>query len=339
MWIQGLHSASILNTKLEETAQTMKNVFTRYGGIVIGSIYGLTMRLIFGHPFDRSDFTDLFSVTFIWIVPIVIGIIPIMLATKEQLTSAAYQISRPILTVFLFFLIAFTTGIEDIICIIIISVPFLIAAGIGGYAFAKLVEKRRNRNGIIYSLFIVPLLSGFVEEKFQTPSQTYQVNTVVIINSTPDVIWENVVRVKEIEQDEYKKGFFNYAGIPRPLYAELDTDTIGATRIGHFEGGLTFKETVTTWERNKRVAFDITVIPSSIRQTIFDQHVLKGDHFTFLNASYDLEPIADGQTRLTLSSTYQLDTKINGYSSFWGQKLLTDFQGRLLEVIKRRCDE
>jgi hypothetical protein len=318
----------------------MKNIFTRYGGIVSGSIYGLTMRLVFGHPFDRPDFkfADLFSVTFIWIVPIVIGIVPMIFATKEQLASGAYRTSRPILTVFLFFLIAFTTGIEDVICIIIISVPFLIAAGVGGYVFGQLIEKLRNRNGVLYSLLIIPLLSGYVEEKFQTPSQTYQVNTVVIINSSSETIWENVVRVKEINQKEYKKGFFNYAGIPRPLYAELDADTIGATRIGHFEGGLTFKETVTTWERNKRVAFDIAVIPSSIRQTIFDQHILKGDHFTFLNASYDLEPLAGGQTRLTLSSTYQLDTKINGYSSFWGRTLLTDFQERLLEVIKNRCE-
>lgn len=317
----------------------MKNIFTRYGGIIIGSIYGLTMRLIFGHPLDRPNFADLFSITFIWIVPIIIGIVPMIFATKEQLASSSYRISRPILTVFLFFLIAFMTGIEDIICIVIISVPFLIAAGVGGYVFAKIIERIRNRNGALYSLFILPLLSGYVEEKFETPSETYQVSTVVIINSPPETIWENVIRVKEIDQEEYKNGFFNYAGIPRPLYAELNMDTIGATRIGHFDGGLTFKETVTTWERNKRVAFNITVIPSSIRQTIFDQHVLKGDHFTFLNASYALEPLDGRQTRLTLSSTYQLDTKINGYSSFWGRRLLTDFQERLLEVIKNRCDE
>jgi len=145
--------------------------------------------------------------------------------------------------------------------------------------------------------------------------------------------------VKAIRPEEYKKGFFNYAGIPRPLYAELDRDTVGATRIGHFEGGLTFKETVTTWERNKSVGFTIAIIPSSIRQTVFDQHILKGNHFVFLNASYDLEPMGAQQTKLTLSSTYRLDTHINGYSSFWGQRLLTDFQERLLAVIKNRCDE
>lgn len=319
----------------------MRKIFTGYGGVIIGSIYGLVMRLFFGLPFDWPGFhfADLFSITFIWVVPIVIGIIPMIFATKEQLALNSYRISRPILTVFFFFIIAFWTGKEDMICIVIISIPFLIAAGVGGFIFAKVMEKRKNRNGVLYSLFLLPLLSGFIEEGFETPSQTYQVSTVIVINSTPETIWENVIRVKEINQAEYKKGFFNYAGIPRPLYAELDIDTIGATRIGHFEGGLTFKETVTDWQRNRRVAFNIVVTPSTIRQTIFDQHILKGDHFTFLNASYELEPLYNGRTRLTLSSTYKLDTQINGYSSLWGRVLLTDFQERLLEVIKKRCDK
>ena len=316
----------------------MRNIFAKYGGIIIGSVYGLIMREFFGIQ-DNVEFVDLFSVTFVWIVPFVIGITPLFFATKEQLASSRYCISRPILAVFLFFVIAFWTGKEDMICIVIISIPFLIVAGFGGYIFAKLIERRRNKNGVLYSLFILPLAAGFAEVKFPTPSQTYEVETVVIINAKPETVWENIVRVKEIGQEEYKKGFFNYAGIPRPLSAELDRDTIGATRIGHFEGGLTFKETVTTWERNKRVAFTIAVIPPSIRQTVFDQHILKGNHFIFLNASYDLEPLGERQTKLTLSSTYRLDTHINGYSAFWGQTLLTDFQERLLEVIKHRCDE
>lgn len=316
----------------------MRNIFTKYGGIIIGSLYGLVMREFFGIQ-HRIDFADLFSITFVWIVPVVIGITPIFFATKEQLASSRFCITRPILTVFLFFMIAFWTGQEDMICIVIISIPFLIAAGIGGYGFAKILERRRNKNGVLYSLFIIPLLTGFAEAKFPTPSQVYEVKTVVVINARPETVWGNIVRVKEISPEEYKKGFFNYAGIPRPLYAELDRDTIGATRTGHFEGGLIFKETVTTWERNKSVAFTIAVVPSSIRQTVFDQHILKGNHFTFLNAAYDLEPLGEHQTKLTLSSSYQLDTNINGYSAFWGQRLLTDFQERLLDVIKNRCDE
>lgn len=272
-------------------------------------------------------------------MPVLLGLIPMLLATKQQLASNRYRVSRPILTVFLFFLFALWSGEEDIICIIIISIPFSIVAAISGFYFAKLIEQYRKKRGIMYSILVLPLLAGYIEERFPTPSQIYKVETEVIINAIPAKIWENIVRVKEISHDEYSKGFFNYAGIPRPLYAELNRDTIGAIRVGYFEGGLTFKESVTTWERNKKVAFDITVIRPTIRQTVFDQHILKGSHFKFLNASYELEQLDAQTTKLTLSSTYQLDTKINGYSSFWGQSLLSDFQKRLLQVIKNRCDK
>jgi hypothetical protein len=320
---------------------TIKNIFSKYGGMIIGSVYGLTMRIIFGHPFKIPDFdfSGLFSITFIWIVPVIIGIAPMMFATKEQLASNTFRITRPVVTVLLFFLLAFSTGLEDIVCIVIIAFPFLLTAAVSGYIFAKIMQHRKNNKGMMYSLLLIPFLSGFIEEKFPTPSQTYNVSNVVIVNATPDVIWKNIVRVKEINESEYEKGFFNYAGIPRPLYAELDKDTIGATRVGHFEGGLTFHETVIAWEKNKHVAFNITVIPSTIRQTIFDQHVLKGRHFAFLDASYTLEQVGENQTKLTLSSTYRLDTRINNYSAIWGRVLLSDFQERLLVVIKNRCDE
>jgi hypothetical protein len=113
---------------------------------------------------------------------------------------------------------------------------------------------------------------------------------------------------------------------------------IGATRVGHFEGGLKFMEKVTSWERNRHIGFDISVILSSIRQTVFDQHILKGNHFKFLQADYMLTPLSNGQTELTLRSSYQLNTKVNAYASYCGNQLVTDFQERLLQVIKTRCD-
>jgi hypothetical protein len=316
----------------------MKDFISKYGGILIGSVYGLTMRVFFGEDLKGFSMADLFSVTFVWIVPIIIGITPLIFASKEQLTKNIYRLGTPILTVFLFFLYCFITRLEDIICLVIISIPFLISAALGGFIFSQIILKYRRRNGIMFSLLFVPFLSGSIEEQLPTPTKVYEVKTGVIINSTLNNVWENIVRVKQINESEYNKGFFNFAGIPRPLYAELDKDTIGATRIGYFEGGLIFKEKVINWNRNKNVSFDITVIPSSIRKNIFDQHILKGGHFKFLNATYDLRHISKNKTELILTSSYQLDTKINIYGSYWGDKLLTDFQERLLEVIKGRCD-
>ncbi len=318
----------------------MKPFISTYGGILLGAGYGLAMRLLFNNALrGLYDFTDLFSVTFLWIVPAAIGITPMLVATRRQLESLRYLYAQPGLTVLLFFVVVYITRIEDIICLVIIALPFLIGAVLGGIGFSRLILRYRKRNGILYSVLLVPLLAGVAEEQWRTEPGTFRVRTTVVVNAPPYRVWENIVRVKRIGAHEYTKGFFNHAGIPAPLYAELDRDTLGGTRTGHFEGGLVFREKVTQWEKYRKVAFSIHVVPASIRPTVFDQHVLKGKHFRFLGAAYELKPLNSRQTLLILSSDYVLDTRINGYAAFWGNQMLTDFQQRLLAVIKNRCEE
>lgn len=322
-------------------ALKLKPFIGKYGGVILGAFYGLGIRLLFGYPAKEFDFSffSLFSITFIWVVPFVIGIIPMIFARKKQLKSVPYRVLSPAASVLLFFIFCFITRIEDLVCILIIGAPFIAGASLGGALFSLYILNYRHKKGILYSVLFVPFILGAIEEQFKNPSETFDINTSIIINTSPQNIWSNVIRVKQITNSEYNEGFFNFAGIPRPLYAELNADKIGAIRIGHFDGGLQFKETVNYWEPNKKVSFDIHVIPSSIRSTIFDKHILKGGHFKFLNATYQIEPINTNHCKLTLSSSYKLDTKINRYASFWGNWMLEDFQERLLAVIKKRCDE
>ncbi len=316
----------------------MKQFIRRNLGILIGTVYALVLRLIFDINFIGEAF-DLFSITFIWLTPIVIGLIPLFYATDEQLKNWVYRISSPIWTIIIFFILCFITRIEDIICILFLLIPYVLVGVTLAVITGEIILKIRNKKTTLYSIILLPFIICPVEQKFLTPINNYKVKTRITINAKPQTIWQNIVRVRHITDDEFQKGFFNYAGIPRPLYAELDKDTLGAKRIGHFEGGLQFIETVNSWERNKHIGFDITVVPSSIRQTIFDQHILRGNHFKFLNAEYSLQPLPNGQTELLLSSSYELNSKINSYASFCGDLLLTDFQERLLKVIKARCDK
>lgn len=316
----------------------MNNFLKEYAGVIIGAIYALILRLVFNIKALEEAFS-LFSVTFIWVTPVIIGLIPLFYANKEQLERWGYRISSPLLTVVVFFLLCFLTRIEDLICLWVILIPYMLGAVTVGLIAGAIILRVKIRKGTVYSIIALPLLISPIEQQFKMPTNSYTVVTAVVINATPEKIWENIIRVKQIEEAEYTKGFFNYAGIPRPLYAELDHDTLGATRIGYFEGGLKFEESVTIWNRNKHIAFDINVVTSSIRNTVFDQHILKGNNFKFLNASYHLKPLSNGQTELVLSSSYKLTTNVNAYASYCGNQLLTDFQERLLQVIKARCDK
>lgn len=317
----------------------MKDFFSRYGGILMGALYGLVVRVIFGWT-DFGDIFSLLSITFLGVVPILLGLIPIFLASDDQLDKQWYPVVHPLLTVLVFFIFCIASRLEDLICIIVLAIPYMAAAVVFGIiARIIIVARRKKKNKKIYSILLLPLLLGPIEQQLDSPVGTYSVVSRIGVDARPEEIWPNIIRVREIGEAEYKKGFFNFAGIPRPLYAELDEDTLNAMRTGHFEGGLMFIERVDAWDRYKHIGFDIKVVPSSIRKTVFDQHLLKGDHFRFLNAAYTLRPLPDGKTELILSSVYQLRTKINPYASFWGEQLLSDFQERLLNVIKKRCEQ
>ncbi len=110
----------------------MKPFISKYGGILLGAGYGLAMRLLFNSSLrSRYDFTDLFSVTFLWIVPVLIGVAPVLAAPRQRLESVRYLFTGPIFSVFLFFVVAYITRIEDIICLVILGVPFIMAAAPG----------------------------------------------------------------------------------------------------------------------------------------------------------------------------------------------------------------
>jgi hypothetical protein len=314
----------------------MTEFLKRIAGIITGAVYALVLRLVFNIR-GLDEAFSLFSVTFIWITPIIIGLIPLFYASTEQLKNWRFRISSPVWTVVVFFILCFLTRIEDLICLWVILIPYMLGAVTVGLIAGEIIERIKSKKSVLYSIILIPFIASPLEQQFKPPTNSYSVITKVTIDAKPETIWQNIVRVSEIDEKEYNKGFFNYAGIPRPLFAELDKDTLGATRVGHFEGGLKFIEKVITWHRNKHIAFDISVVPSSIRQTVFDQHILRGNHFKFLNAAYELKELQNGQTELTLSSSYELQTNINSYASFCGNQLLTDFQERLLEVIKARC--
>jgi hypothetical protein len=314
----------------------MARLKQKYGlliiGIALGIAYGLVTRLVFGQK------ATLASVTYLFIIPIILGIIPLMFADDEKLKSYRNIIFIPWLTVSTFFLTLFLFGIEDFICLLVLAAPFFILGTIGALIYKIVQINKQKSKGKLLTLVLLPFLFAPIEEYIKSPSDTYTIKSEVIIDAAPETIWNNIVEVQAIDSKEYNSGFFHAIGIPRPISATLDRRELGGKRIGNFEGGLMFIETITEYNENKKVSFDIRIDPSTVRSKVFDQHVLNGNYFNFLDASYELTELQNGQVKLTLSSSYQLTSTINFYGKFWGDIILTDFQDRLLQVIDNRCE-
>ena len=301
-------------------------------GIVVGVGYGLLTRFVFGEK------ATLASITYLFIIPTILGIVPLMFADNEQLKSYKNIIFIPWLTVATFFLTMFLVGLEEFICLLILAGPFFILATIGAFIYRLVQINRQKSNGKIFMMMLIPFLFSPIEELVKSPSSIFKVESETVISTSPEIVWNNIVEVNTIKENEYTPGFFNGIGIPRPLSATVNEKKVGGQRAGNFEGGLRFVETITTYEENKIVSFNINVDPKSVRPNVFDQHVLNGNYFTFVNATYELTDLGKGQIKLRLSSSYQLTSKINFYGKFWGDIILKDFQDRLLEVIKNRSE-
>lgn len=314
----------------------MTQLKQKYGlliiGIALGIAYGLVTRLVFGQK------ATLASVTYLFIIPTILGIIPLMFEDNDKLKSYKSIIFIPWLTVATFFLTMFVLGIEDFICLFVLAAPFFILGTIGALIYSIVQINRQKSKGKLLTLVLLPFLFAPIEEYIKSPSDIFNVNSAVIINATPEVIWNNIVEVETIEPTEYNAGFFNSIGIPRPISATVDKKELGGQRIGNFEGGLKFIETITEYKEHLKVSFNIKIDPTTVRQKVFDQHVLNGNYFTFVDATYELTDLKNGQVKLTLSSSYQLTSTINFYGKFWGDFILTDFQDRLLNVIENRCE-
>lgn len=302
-------------------------------GILIGVAYGLLTRLVFGEE------ATLASITYLFIIPTILGIIPLMFADNDQLKSYKNIIFIPWLTVATFFLTLFLVGMEEAICLLILAGPFFILGTLGAFIYRLVQINKQKRKGKLLTLILIPFLFSPIEECVKSPSAIFKIESEVIISATPQAVWANIVEVKTIQESEYTAGFFNKIGIPRPLSATVNKKDLGGQRIGNFEGGLRFVETIRQYDPAKTISFDIVVDPKSVRQTVFDQHVLNGNYFTFVDATYELMDLPNGQVKLKLSSSYQLTSKINAYGKFWGDIILKDFQDRLLEVIKKRCPD
>lgn len=313
--------------------------FTQYFGILLGALYGLGYRILCDEWSLNSvyDYYDIYSVTFIWIVPIVVGLIPILFARKEILNSRRKQFLFPFFSVLLFFVFALSTRLEDWLCVFLLSFPFLVSAGLVGLLLGSFIKRRKSNK--LYSILLLPLILNPLEIYLPKNHEKFSVQSEIIINTKSRSIWNNLIEVPKINDQEYPYGFYNFIGVPRPIKSELKTMEGVDYRIGHFTDGLKLYETISEIDTLKHVNFKIHIDKSKLRDTPTDKHLLGSDYFKFENISYTISKIDTNKSKLTLNCDYILNSKMNFYASFWADRIIKDFEEKLLDILKNKIEK
>jgi hypothetical protein len=309
--------------------------------IVIGipTVYAISLRLFFG--IDKwNDLFEVMSISFLFCLPAIVGGLTVYLSNVENVRSISYRILVPWIPVFMFLIITLAASIEGWACWIMILPIFLIAASIGGLIGGYLKLRRKNDKLNISLMMFLPLLLAPIESMIDKIPSRYEAYTWIDIEADPDKIWNNVTRVREIGENEDTGRLSKFLGFPRPVKAELNYEGVGAYRKAIFTNGLVFHETVTEYEDNKLMVFDIKAFPHEIPSTTLDEHlVIGGKYFDVLNGRYELEELGNGVYRLHLTSKFVMNTNFDFYAGWWGKWIMKDIQKNILRVEKIRAEE
>jgi hypothetical protein len=231
------------------------------------------------------------------------------------------------------------TLLEGWICAVMFLPIALLLATIGGIAggvAGRIIRSRRIRAATMACVMVVPFFTASWEKPVFYQLESRQVENVIDIQAPPDVVWRNIERVPAIRKDELPETWAARIGFPDPIEATLSHEGVGGVRNASFERGLAFIETIDVWEPERRLAFTI----AASKTTPLDEHVrVGGQYFDVLRGEYRLEPLDNGITRLHLSSQQRVSTDFNWYAHLWTDAVMRDLQGRILVVIKRRCED
>jgi hypothetical protein len=308
-------------------------------GVVLGVVYGISIRLVF--ELDQfKGIGELVTISFMFIVPFVIGFIRIYFEAK---ITPEISVGRMIFVswqpIFVFLLTTFFTLLEGSICILIALPGFMLFASLGGISAGMLTRSLRNKSTLT-CVALLPFVMGPVELNHLQLSKTYEIQNHIEINATPDTIWSQIGNVQEIEKHELPFSITSLIGIPSPVSAQMNGLEVGSIRVSRWEKNVVFKEVITAVAEEKLMAYDFDIDPDLIPDDSLDKHVkLGGDYFSPVSGKYEIIPSQKyGKSILKLSTIVRDDTNFGIYSKLWGELIFRDFHNLLLVLIKNRSE-
>ncbi len=306
--------------------------------IAIPTLYAISLRIFFGVT-TWKELCSVMSASFIFCLPTIVGALTVYFLPVDKARKSAYRILMPWIPIFIFFIITLGLKIEGWACWLMVLPLFLIAASIGGLIGGYLKLKNRYNKTYISLLPLLPLFMSPIEHMIDSIPGSYEAYTYIDIHASPEKIWKNVTRVKEIKEEQDKGWLTRTLGFPRPVKAELNYEGKGAYRKAIFTNGLVFHETVSEYVDKKKMIFSIKAYPHEIPSTTMDEHVvIGGQYFDVLNGTYELEKLNKTTSRLHLYSHFKLTTKFNFYASWWAKWIMKDIQYNILQVEKQRAE-
>jgi hypothetical protein len=303
--------------------------------VLAGVAYGLVSRI----AFDDTRLSGYGAMTFAFLVlvPMAVGYLAVAL-NRRGAHAARMALLVPAVTTLACLAFVLASGLEGVICVILIAPLFVLFAMAGGL-MAKSMASRGTRTyaSSLAVVLLLPYAAAPLEGRLPLPEARRTVDTHVVVHAEAADVWAQVVHPTGIRREENHTRLAHRIGFPRPIEATLSYEGVGGVRQASFERGVLFRETVVEWEPRRRLSFTIAV--DSIPRSSLDEHVtVGGDYFDVLDGTYEIVTLDTGEVELRLSSTHRLGTHFNPYAALWTDLVMRQVQGNILRVVRARAE-
>ncbi len=228
------------------------------------------------------------------------------------------------------------TGLEGIVCIILVAPLALGIALIGGMLGRSIaVASQRPARVALSGFALLPIV--FAMESVlpaQTNFDTYQ---TIEVAAPAELVWKSILHMDTM--DEPLALPFRL-GVAYPLRGEVVGEGVGAVRHGEFSTGVAI-ERVTEWEPNRKLAFVVVNDVPAMRELSPYQHVHAPHVLGYFRTSYtsfELVPRPGGGTEIVERTSHQLKLEPVLYWLPLARWIVGANNARVLAHIKRQAE-
>jgi hypothetical protein len=299
-------------------------------------LFGVALRLSFLGD-SNSAYAPMMG-SFIYLAPFAVGAVTVYLAERRARRTWGYYVAAGAGATALFVLGTLLIMIEGWICAIVIFPLFAAMGMVGAVAMGIVCRITHWPKQAAYSVALLPLVLGGIEPTADLPTRLRTIERTVVIDAPREVVWQQLMNIRDIRHEEVEDGYAFRIGAPPPLAAV--SDEVDGQRLRRISMGKQVRFDQVELERREHeyIRWEQRFYPESFPPGSFDEHVVMGgEYFDIDWVSYTLTP-QGGQTQLKISVNYRVSTRFNWYAEPVARIVLGNLEEVLLDLYRQRSE-
>jgi hypothetical protein len=246
--------------------------------VIAGAVAGLLLRLVFSGP-AGSPWSAMAGF-FIYLAPVVVGMITVYLAERVARRSWAYYAVAPLFATALFVLGTLLLLIEGLICAIVIVPMFATLGAVGGLLMGAICRATRWPRHTVLSVSALPLLLAVFAAGLPEPSAYGRIERSILIAAPAEVVWKQSNEIDAISTEEMSDALAARIGVPMPRSGRTESGPDGRVRLSNWGKQVYFEEVIEDWQPHRHMRWRYRFHEDSFPRGALDDHVVIGGHST-----------------------------------------------------------